>query len=113
MPAPWQRALPSLRRWHAETLSAAPPLDDAEVRSGLAAVLALVLSIASLIAVQWRWSLLAILPALVLAHWCLANRRSPPVPEARWIATLSLVVGYTWLALYTLGTLALLLRLHL
>ncbi|HEV7127184.1 MAG TPA: protein kinase, partial [Ktedonobacterales bacterium] len=111
-PEPWRYALPSLRRWHVETLSAAPPLNESEARSALAAVLALVLACATLLAAQPGWwarlALLAGLPALALAHWCLASRQDPPVPEARWIATLALIVSYTWLALYTIGTLVML-----
>jgi hypothetical protein len=103
----WRSALPSVRRWHAETIAAAAPGDESEARAGLAAIMALVLAVTTLVAVQHWWALVAALPALALGHWCLGARGSQAVPEARWLATIALVVTYTWLALYTIGTLVL------
>jgi hypothetical protein len=107
---PWARAVPSLRRWRTETLDAAPPGDESEVRAGLAAVLALVLACGTLLAIQAPRALALALPALALGHWCLRGRSARPTAEARWLATLGLVVAYTWLVLYSAGSIILALR---
>ncbi len=96
-----RRALPSLRRWHLETLNAAPAT-EAEARTSIAAVMALVLAAITLAAIHNRLALATALPALALGHWCLRAQTARPIPEARWFATLALVVTYAWLALYTL-----------
>ena len=106
----WQRALPSLRRWQAETLAAAAPTTETEVRAGIAGLMALVLAVGTLGAVQYLWTLALAAPALTLGHWCLHSKTAQPSSEARWLATLALVVGYAWLGLFTLG--ALILALH-
>jgi hypothetical protein len=109
-----------------ETLSAAAPTAETEVRSGIAGLLALVLAVGSLAAVQYLWALamgmpgsvqylwpLALAaPALALGHWCLQGKAAQPIPEARWLATLALVVSYTWLGLFTIGMLILTLHSH-
>ena len=102
---PLQHLLPTPRRWQAETLSAAPPLNEDEVRLGLAAVMAVVLGITTLAAVQFSWALLAAVPALALGHWCLRDLRARPLPEARWMALMGVIITYSWLGLYALGAL--------
>lgn len=102
-----QRALPSIQRWHAETIAATVPQDETEVRSTLAALMALVFAFGTLVAVQYWPAILAALPALALGHWCRMSKSAQPVPEARWLATLALIVTYVWLALYTLGVIIL------
>jgi ribosomal protein L40E len=102
---PARRLLPAPRRWQAETLSAPAPLDEREVRLGVAAVMALVLAFGTLVAVRFPWALLAALPALALGHWCLRESAAPdarPVPEARWLALAALAVTYLCLGLFTL-----------
>lgn len=112
---PLHGVLPSPMRWQAATLSAAAPLDENEVRFGLAAVMAVVFSVVSLAAV-WlpaEWSplaLLAAVPALALGHWCRWTARdlgARTIPEARWLATAGLIIAYAWLALYTVVRIAL------
>jgi hypothetical protein len=103
----WLRALPSMQRWHVETLSAAPPLDETEVRAGIAALLAIVLAVGALAGVQFQPALALVLPALALAHWCLNARVVRPTQEARWLATLALVISYTWLSLSLVGLIVL------
>jgi hypothetical protein len=97
-----RRALPSLRRWHQETLAAAPAT-EAEARTSIASVMALVLAVITLAAVHDPWALLTALPALALGHWCLSARAARPIAEARWLATLALVIVYSWFVLYSLG----------
>jgi hypothetical protein len=78
------------------------------VRLGIAAVMTVVLGIGTLVAVQWPWALLAAVPALALGHWCLRATNTStarPMPEARWLALVGLVVTYLWLGLYALGVL--------
>jgi hypothetical protein len=104
-----RRALPSLRRWHRETLAAAPAT-EAEARTSIASVMAVVLAALTLAAVHNPLALLTALPALALGHWCLQSPSARPIAEARWLATAALVIAYSWLALYTLG--AIILKLH-
>jgi hypothetical protein len=104
-----RRALPSLRRWHQETLAAAPAT-EAEARTSVASVMAVVLAALTLAAVHDRVALLSAVPAVALGHWCLGARAARPIAEARWLATAALVIAYCWLALYTLG--AIILALH-
>jgi hypothetical protein len=113
----WRLALPSLQRWQADTLAAAAPATETEVRTGIAGLMALVLAVGTLGAAQYLWALasgrpgsmqdlwaLALaVPSLTLGHWCLRNKKAQPISEARWLATLALVVGYAWLGLFTLG----------
>lgn len=93
-------ALPSIARWHAETVTAAAPLDEREARAGIAAVMAVVLTVISLLAVRYWWALALVLPGLILAHWCVRAKTAMPTPEARWLAMVAMVVGYCWLALF-------------
>ncbi|HEV2238387.1 MAG TPA: hypothetical protein VGR57_17130, partial [Ktedonobacterales bacterium] len=114
-----RRALPSLRRWHQETVAAAPAT-EAEARTSIASVMAVVLAaltltavhdpLASLLALPAPLALVAALPALALGHWCLQSPSARPIAEARWLATAALVIVYSWLALYALG--AIILKLH-
>jgi hypothetical protein len=102
-------ALPSLRRWHQETLAAAPAT-EAEARTSIASVMAAVLAAITLAAVHNRLALLTAVPALALGHWCLGAHAARPIAEARWLATAALVIAYCWLALNVLG--AIILALH-
>jgi hypothetical protein len=100
-------ALPSIARWHAETIAAPSPPDEREARAGIAAVMAVVLTVASMLAVRYWWALALVLPGLFLGHWCLRAKSAAPTAEARWLATLAIVAGYTWLALFAAGFLLL------
>jgi hypothetical protein len=104
-----RRALPSLRRWHMETLAAAPAT-EAEARTSIASVLAVVLAVMTLAAVHDPWALLTAPPALALGHWCLSAREARTIAESRWLATAALVIAYSWIVLYTLGAIILALR---
>jgi hypothetical protein len=106
----WSFALPSLRRWQAQTVTAALPVDDAEVRAGLAGVLSVVLAVCTLLSVRAPAAMLLAVPALALGHWSHRATADGALPEARWLATLGLAITYVWLTLYIAGWLALNLR---
>ncbi len=79
---------------------------EREAWASIFALIAVVCAALSLTGAFVRGMLIFLLPALILAHWSLAQQKDRPPQEFRWLAMAALVLSYLWLAICLLALVA-------
>jgi hypothetical protein len=82
------------------------PSSEREAWASIFALIAVVCAAISLTGAFLRGTLVFLLPALILGHWSLAQRKDRSPQEFRWLAMAALVLSYLWLAFILLALLA-------